>query len=83
MRASWTDWEYSGDYRQDWLRQAARERLAREALGNPDRYLPADVAWVVRVVKSVFDWLASGLGNQTTPPPRPGYPLNKQQKHGV
>ena len=82
MKTSWTDWNLTGDYREDWLRQAEKDRLARIASGDPDKYVPADVAWFVNGIRSAVRWLASGLGN-----PRPGveppYQIPKRQKHGV
>ena len=82
MRTSWTDWNLSGDYREDWLRQAEKDRLARVASGDPDTYVPADVAWLVNAARSVVRWLASGLGNRR-PPVEPRYRIGKQQKHGA
>ena len=71
MKTSWTDWNMTGDYREDWLRQANKDRLARIASDDPDHYVPADVAWVVNAVRSAARWLASGLGNHNTPPTQP------------
>ena len=82
MMTSWTDWNLTGDYREDWLRQAEKDRLARIASDDPEHYVPADVAWLVKVVRAVGRWLASGLGNQH-PPVDPGYRIGKQQKHGA
>lgn len=82
MKTSWTDWHMS-DYHEDWLRQAANDRLARDCADDPAHYLPGDVAWVVNGFKALGRWFAAGLGNppRTTTPPQ--YRVGKQQKHGV
>jgi hypothetical protein len=83
MKTRWTDWNLTGDYREDWLRQAEKDRLARIASDNPDTYVPADVAWLVNGIRAIGRWLASGLGNPRPAATKPPYQLGKQQKHGA
>jgi hypothetical protein len=79
MKMYHSHWHEYEDYRSEWRKIAERERLARLAAPDPERYLPGDVAWVVSAFKRLARWFAEGFGSpsQTTDT---RYPVQRPQR---
>ena len=61
MWTIWLDWYGFTGVQAEWRRAAQRERLVREALGNPRLYLPGDVQLLVEGVRRLVAWIAALL----------------------
>lgn len=83
MRIAWIDRYSYEEIHADWQREAQRERLVKEALGNPGFYLPGDVQMVARALRRAAAWLVRLVSPSRPDQSGPDLPYQPRRRHGI